>query len=61
MSQKKNYDWIDDPFKETEQQLDKGMGSGSKLLVGCGCLVAVLVIVVLAFLFFTGFSTILSS
>ena len=48
MARKDDFDWRDDPFDEkTAHQQQGGMGSGSKLALGCGCLVAVVGIVVL--------------
>lgn len=55
MARKKEYDWIDDPFKEdAKQQEAPKMSTGSKAFIGCGCLIAVAVIVILFILIFSG-------
>ncbi|MGI6106034.1 MAG: hypothetical protein ACOYD7_07625 [Raoultibacter sp.] len=46
MNQKKEYDWIDDPFKD-DANSQKGMSRSSKTVVGLGCLLALVVMVVL--------------
>lgn len=53
MSDKQDYNWLDDPFDEKKaaaEQQQSGMTGRSKLFVGIGCLAVVLVIAVLAFM-----------
>lgn len=55
--EKNEYNWLDDPFVEKpEEQLKQGMGSSSKLFVGCGCLIVLVVMVILVVLFFASLS-----
>lgn len=51
---KKEYDWIDDPFKEEPQQHKQGMSTGSKAFIGGGCLVVLIGLIVVSVMFFSG-------
>lgn len=50
MSNREEYDWLDDPFNEKKSSQDPaGMGKGPRVAIGCGCLVVVVALVVLLF------------
>lgn len=57
----KEYDWIDDPFKDEQKQPQQKMSSGAKAAVGCGCLAVLVVIIVLCVLMFSALQDVLSS
>lgn len=55
---KKEYDWIEEPFKEEVSQRE-GMSGKSKILIGCGCLLAFVVAILLAVGLFSSFMSLM--
>ena len=60
-NEKKEYDWIDDPFKDDQKQPQQKMSYGAKTAVGCGCLTALIVVVILFVLTFSALQNFLST